>query len=75
MRSRRYAMSMAATFGGIHFYTQWFEGLRTTPQMMIAAGIVAVAVQCALLAAPSAAKGGVSGLTGCVPEPRGCRER
>jgi hypothetical protein len=44
MRSRRYAMSMAATFGGIHFYTQWFEGLRTTPQMMITAGIVARAV-------------------------------
>ena len=31
MHSRRSAMNMAATFGGIHF-TGWFERLRTAPE-------------------------------------------
>jgi hypothetical protein len=44
VHSRRGAVNMAATFGGIHFYTQWFERLRATPEMVIAAGIVAVAI-------------------------------
>jgi iron complex transport system permease protein len=44
MHSRRGAVNMAATFGGIHFYTQWFERLRATPEMVIAAGIIAVAM-------------------------------
>jgi hypothetical protein len=39
---------MAATFGGIHFYTQWFERLRAAPEMVIAAGIIAVAIAFAL---------------------------
>jgi hypothetical protein len=38
----------AATFGGIHFYTQWFERLRATPKMVIAAGVIAVAIAFAL---------------------------
>ena len=42
MHSRRGAV--AATFGGIHFYTQWFERLRTTPEMVIAASAVAFAL-------------------------------
>jgi iron complex transport system permease protein len=46
--SRRGAVNMAATFGGIHFYTQWFERLRATPEMVIAAGIIAVAIAFAL---------------------------
>jgi hypothetical protein len=43
MNGRRGAVNMAATFAGIHFYTQWFERMRATPEMVIAAGIVAVA--------------------------------
>jgi iron complex transport system permease protein len=48
MHSRRGAVNMAATFGGIHFYTQWFERLRATPEMVIAAGVIAVAIAFAL---------------------------
>jgi hypothetical protein len=48
MHSRRGAVNMAATFGGIHFYTQWFERLRATPEMVIAAGLIAIAVAFAL---------------------------
>src|SRR5262245_25696577 len=48
MHSRRGAVNMAATFGGIHFYTQWFERLRATPEMVIAGGIIAVAIAFAL---------------------------
>ena len=48
MHSRRGAVNMAATFGGIHFYTQWFERLRATPEMVIAAGVIAVAMAFAL---------------------------
>jgi hypothetical protein len=48
MYGRRGAVNMAATFAGIHFYTQWFERLRATPEMVIAAGIVAVAFAFAL---------------------------
>jgi hypothetical protein len=36
-------VNMAATFAGIHFYTQWFERLRATPEMVIAAGVIAIA--------------------------------
>jgi hypothetical protein len=43
MHGRRGAVNMAATFAGIHFYTQWFERLRATPEMVIAAGVIAVA--------------------------------
>jgi len=48
MHGRRGAVNMAATFGGIHFYTQWFERLRATPEMVIAAGVIAVAIAFAL---------------------------
>ena len=48
MHSRRGAVNMAATFGGIHFYTQWFERLRATPDIVIAAGVIAVAIAFAL---------------------------
>ena len=44
MHSRRGAVNMAATFGGIHFYTQWFERLRATPEMVVVAGVMAVAI-------------------------------
>lgn len=47
-QNRRGAVNMAATFGGIHFYTQWFERLSATPQMVIAAGVIAVGIAFAL---------------------------
>jgi hypothetical protein len=47
-RGRRGAVNMAAVFGGIHFYTQWFERLRATPETVIVAGIMAVAIAFAL---------------------------
>ena len=48
MHNRRAAVDMAATFGGNHFYTRWFERLSTTPEMVIAVGEVAVAIAFAL---------------------------
>jgi len=39
---------MAATFGGIHFYMQWFKRLTATPEMVIAAVVIAVAIAFAL---------------------------
>jgi hypothetical protein len=47
-QSRRGAVNMAAVFGGIHFYTQWFERLRATPETLVVAGIIAVAIAFAL---------------------------
>jgi hypothetical protein len=46
--NRRGAVNMAATFGGIHFYTQWFGRLQATPEMVIVAGVIAVAIAFAL---------------------------
>lgn len=34
--------------GIVHFYTRWFERLRATPEMVIAAGVIAVAIAFAL---------------------------
>jgi hypothetical protein len=48
MASRRGAVNMAATFGGIHFYTQWFERLAASPAMVMAAGVIAVGIAFAL---------------------------
>lgn len=31
-QNRRFVVNVAAVFGGIHFYTQWFEYLSTTPR-------------------------------------------
>jgi hypothetical protein len=47
-QGRRGAVNMAAVFGAIHFYTQWFSRLSTSPETVIAAGIMAVAVAFAL---------------------------
>ena len=44
MRSQRAAINAVATFGAIHFYTQWFERLDASPSMVIAAGAIAVAI-------------------------------
>lgn len=47
-RDRRFVVNVAASFGGIHFYTQWFERLEASPLSIIAAGLIAVAASTAL---------------------------
>jgi iron complex transport system permease protein len=48
MHNRRGTVNMVAVFGGIHFYTQWFQRLNATPEIVIAAGVIAVAIAFAL---------------------------
>ncbi len=36
--NRRWGLNMAVIFGGIHFYTQWFEHLGTSPETVLIAG-------------------------------------
>ncbi len=38
--NRRWVLNLAATFGGIHFYTQWFERLGADPVTVLAAGLL-----------------------------------
>lgn len=39
---RRWLLNIVAIFGGIHFYTQWFEHLGATPATVLLAGILAL---------------------------------
>jgi hypothetical protein len=39
---RRAVLNIAVTFGAIHFYTQYFERLRATPQVVVIAGVIAI---------------------------------
>ncbi len=41
-RNRRWVLNTVATFGGIHFYTQWFENLGATPGTVLLAGLLAL---------------------------------
>lgn len=41
-RNRRWILNTAATFGGIHFYTQWFEHLGFSPEVVLMAGLLAL---------------------------------
>ena len=41
-RNRRWVLNTVATFGGIHFYTQWFEHLGASPVAVLAAGLLAL---------------------------------
>ncbi len=43
-RNRRFVVNVAAVFGGIHFYTQWFENLGAMPGTILIAGIVTVGI-------------------------------
>ncbi len=45
---RRFLVNLVAVFGAIHFYTQWFERLQTTPLTVIAAGIITIGIGLAL---------------------------
>ena len=40
--NRRWVLNTVATFGGIHFYTQWFENLGASPQSVLLAGLLAL---------------------------------
>lgn len=40
--SRRWVVNIAAIFGAIHFYTQWFERLGANPLSVLLAGILAL---------------------------------
>lgn len=46
--NRRWVVNTAATFGVIHFYTQWFERLGAQPWAIIVAGLTVVAIAAAL---------------------------
>lgn len=47
-RNRRWVVNLAAVFGAIHFYTQWFERLGAEPVSVLVGGIVALAFAFAL---------------------------
>jgi hypothetical protein len=40
--NRRWLLNIVAVFGGIHFYTQWFENLGATPGTVLIAGLLAL---------------------------------
>lgn len=40
--NRRWVLNTVATFGGIHFYTQWFEHLGASPGGVLVAGLLAL---------------------------------
>jgi len=41
-KNRRWPLNIAAVFGGIHFYTQWFENLGASPGTVLVAGLLAL---------------------------------
>jgi len=46
--NRRWLVNVAATFGAIHFYTQWFEKLGATPVSVLLGGVIMLAIALAL---------------------------
>jgi hypothetical protein len=46
--NRRWLVNIAAAFGAIHFYTQWFERLGATPASVLLGGLVLLAIALAL---------------------------
>ncbi len=47
---RRWVVNLAAVFGGIHFYTQWFEHLGANAFSVLAGGILLIVIAFALRA-------------------------
>jgi hypothetical protein len=41
-QNSRWMVNIVATFGGIHFYTQWFEHLGASPGTVLIAGLLAL---------------------------------
>jgi hypothetical protein len=60
--NRRWAVNTAASFGAIHFYTQWFERLGAQPWAIIVAGLTVVAIAVALWRYNAAHGGASSGM-------------
>jgi iron complex transport system permease protein len=52
----RFVLGAAAVFGGIHFYTQWFERIGHEPASLIVAGLVGIAAAIVLWRLTAAAK-------------------
>lgn len=48
MRNRRWVLNTVSVFGGIHFYTQWFENLGASPGTVLVAGLFALGFALAL---------------------------
>ncbi len=46
--NRRWVVNLAAIFGAIHFYTQWFERLGAVPAAILVAGLIALGLALAL---------------------------
>jgi len=57
-RNRRWVLNTVAVFGGIHFYTQWFEHLGASPGTVLIAGIVALGFAVGLGSINKKMKGG-----------------
>src|SRR5271166_3710784 len=60
--NRRWVVTMAATFGAINFYTQWFERLGAEPWAIIVAGLTIVGIAVGLWRYNTAHAGGVPSL-------------
>jgi hypothetical protein len=48
-RGYRWLVNLAATFGAIHLYTQWFEHFHADPGSIIVAGLFTIAIAYALI--------------------------
>jgi hypothetical protein len=48
MANRRWVVNVAAVFGAIHFYTQWFERIGATPVSVLLAGLITLGIALAL---------------------------
>lgn len=60
--NRRWVVNLAAVFGAIHFYTQWFERIGAQPLAVIFAGVTIVAIA-VLLWRYNAAETAAAGVT------------
>lgn len=43
-KDKRFVVNTVATFGAIHFYTQWFEMLGAEPVAILLAGVIAIVI-------------------------------
>jgi len=46
--NKRYLVNVVASFGTIHFYTQWFEYFGAKPWSLVVSGIIAIMIGIAL---------------------------
>ena len=59
--NRRWLVNVAAVFGAIHFYTQWFEKLGATPASVLLGGLAMLGIALALWAFNRPAAAGAAG--------------